>query len=42
MSSYHTDLFDCFIKKEYRKTLTEVLKTKSWYSFADIDLWEIS
>lgn len=40
MSSYHTDLFDCFIKEEYRKTITEVQKTKSWYSFLDIDVWE--
>ncbi len=40
MSSYHTDLFDCFIKEEYRKTITEVQRTKSWYSFVDIDVWE--
>lgn len=40
MSSYHTDLFDCLIKEEYRKTITEVLETKSWYSFVDIDVWE--
>ncbi len=40
MSSYHTDLFDCYIKEEYRKTITEVQRTKSWYSFVDIDVWE--
>lgn len=40
MSLYRIDIFDCYIKEEYRKSITEVQNTKSWYSLLSPDVWE--
>lgn len=40
MSLYRIDIFDCYIKEEYRKSITEVQNTKSWYSLLLPDVWE--